>query len=106
MRMFARLYYQSATAASSMSARDGAHDGEHKDRVLKSSRPAGWAICTPRQTSSRGDPLSQFAVECVLYPLYVSFNGVPVYDDLYYKIVVQGIADAIENAHESLQPAL
>ncbi|NCC67132.1 MAG: alkaline ceramidase [Clostridia bacterium] len=38
------------------------------------------------------------------YPLYDLINGVPGYDDLYYKIVVQGIADAIENAHESLQP--
>lgn len=38
------------------------------------------------------------------YPLYDLINGVPGYDALYYKIVVQGIADAIENAHGSLRP--
>lgn len=38
------------------------------------------------------------------YPLYDLVNGVPGYDDLYYEIAVQGIADAIEKAHDSLQP--
>ena len=37
------------------------------------------------------------------YALYDLVNGVPGFDDLYYKIVVQGIADAIENAHNSMQ---
>ncbi len=40
------------------------------------------------------------------YALYNMVNGVPGFDDLYYKIVVQGIADAIENAHNSLQPGI
>ena len=38
------------------------------------------------------------------YPLYDLVNGVPGYDDLYYDIIIDGIADAIENAHNSLQP--
>jgi len=38
------------------------------------------------------------------YALYDLVNGVPGFDDLYYNIVVDGIADAIENAHNSLKP--
>ena len=38
------------------------------------------------------------------YPLYDDINGVPGFDDLYYKIIVQGIADAIQKAHNSLKP--
>ena len=38
------------------------------------------------------------------YPLYSLINGVPGFDSLYYDVVVEGIADAIVEANESLQP--
>jgi neutral ceramidase len=38
------------------------------------------------------------------YGLYDLVNGVPGFDDVYYKVVVRGIADAIQAADENLQP--
>lgn len=38
------------------------------------------------------------------YALYDLINGVPGYDDESYNLIVQGIADAIQRAHEDLAP--
>jgi neutral ceramidase len=38
------------------------------------------------------------------YSLYDLVNGVPGFDDVYYRVVVRGIADAIQAADADLQP--
>ena len=75
-----------------------------KPGVLKELSKRGLTQYTEENTMLAATHCHSSPSNTSWYALYDLINGVPGFDDLYYKVVVQGIADAVENAHNSLRP--
>ena len=75
-----------------------------KPGVLKELKKRGLTQYTEENTMISATHCHSSTSNTSWYALYDLINGVPGYDDESYEVIVLGIADAIQKAHENLAP--
>ncbi|MBR1826870.1 MAG: neutral/alkaline non-lysosomal ceramidase N-terminal domain-containing protein [Clostridia bacterium] len=75
-----------------------------KPGVLKELKKRGLSQYNEQNTMIAATHAHSSTSNTSWYALYDLINGVPGYDDESYEVIVLGIADAIEKAHEDLAP--
>ncbi|NLD30214.1 MAG: hypothetical protein GX658_07460, partial [Clostridiales bacterium] len=75
-----------------------------KPGVLKELKKRGLSQYNEQNTMIAATHAHSSTSNTSWYALYDLINGVPGYDDESYEVIVLGIADAIEQAHEDLAP--
>ena len=106
MRLYARAYIIESNGQSIVYATaELVHMTESiKPNVLKELARRGLTQYTEDNVMLSATHCHSSTSNVSWYALYDLINGVPGYDDESYSLIVQGIADAIQRAHEDLAP--